>query len=70
MRDPTSTDLVIRVAKDYTSIGQDDAYMGVKSHTMAEKSPKKLISKKLISSSRKSMNGGKRWWSPKFATVC
>jgi hypothetical protein len=50
------------VWKDCTSIGQDDAYVGVKSHTMVLES----------SSSRhpKSTNGDESWWSPKFATVC
>ncbi len=67
MWDPTSTDLVIRVVKDYTSIGQDDAYVGVKSHTISNE--QNLFSKGSGHQNR-SMDVGESWWSPEFATVC
>ncbi len=67
MWDPASTDLVIRVLKDYTSIGQDDAYVGVTSHTMERKQAREYS---IGGSFPKSRNIGKSWRSPKFATVC
>ncbi len=67
------TDLVIRVLKGYTSIGQDNAYVGVKSRTMANKSPTKFPPSRSwnrrLTSSWKSRECDESWSSPKFATV-
>jgi hypothetical protein len=55
------------VLKDFTSIGQDDAYVGVTSHTMERKQAREYS---IGGSFPKSRNIGKSWRSPKFATVC